>query len=221
MLDNEKSSTTETRWSRFVLVLVSYGVYCGISWLSRSIYPLFVLVVLLGIGIPLAWGGYTRDWASLGFSRRRMGTGLLLGLAAGIVSGAAGLAVLRDRSIVRDLVQQLWIGIPFWFLIISPFQELFFRGWIQSGLEGVLGGWWGLIIANLGFTVWHYVSPIVDMSTIPLASPGGFTATFIAGLAYGYVFHRSQNVAAPWLGHAISGLIFVAFGAMDFVGAVR
>lgn len=77
------------------------------------------------------------------------------------------------------------------------------------------------MIATACFVLWHYVSPIVDLATFPLASVGGIVATVAAGLAYGYAFHRRQNIIAPWLGHAISGLVFVVVGAMDFAGAMQ
>jgi len=221
MPDSNRASIAEKNRSRLVLVIVGYVAFCGISLLSRLVYPFFGLVVLVGIVLPLAWGRFTREWTAMGFSRRNMGKALLWGVGAGIVSSIAGLAVLKERSVASNLGQQLLIGIPFWLLVISPSQEFFFRGWIQSGLEEVLGGWWGLVIANVCFTLWHYVSPIVDMATFPLASVGGVIATFVAGLAYGYAFHRSRNVIAPWLGHAISGLAFVVVGAMDFVQAMR
>lgn len=216
MPDSSRVSVAGKSRPRLVLIIVGYVAFCGISLLSRWVYPLFALVVLVGITLPLAWGGFTKEWAAMGFSRRDLRKALLWGVGAGIVSSIAGLAVLKERSVASNLGLQLLMGIPFWLLVISPFQEFFFRGWMQSGLEEVWGGWWGLVIGNVCFTAWHYVSPIVDMATLPLASSGGLVATFVAGLAYGYAFNRSQNVIAPWLGHAVSGVVFVVVGAMDF-----
>jgi len=221
MPDSNRASVAGKSRSRFVLVIAGYVVFCGISLLSRRVYMLFGLVVLVGIGLPLAWARFTGEWAAMGFSNQNMGRALLWGVAAGIVSSFVGLAVLQERSLAANLGQQLLIGMPFWLLVISPFQEFFFRGWMQSELEHKLGGWWGLVIANLCFTVWHYVSPIVDMAPFPLASVGGVLATFVAGLAYGYAFYRSRNIAAPWLGHAITGFVFIIVGAMDFVQALQ
>ena len=153
MPDSHKTSAAGKSRSRLILIIVGYVAFCGISLLSRSVYPFFGLVVLIGIVLPLAWGRFTGEWAAMGFSRRNVGKALLWGTGAGIVSSIAGLAVLKERSVGSNLGQQLLIGIPFWLLIISPFQEFFFRGWMQSGLENALGGWWGLIIANACFTL--------------------------------------------------------------------
>jgi membrane protease YdiL (CAAX protease family) len=138
-----------------------------------------------------------------------------------MVSSIIGLLILEERLVASNLFQQLLIGVPFWLLVISPFQEFFFRGWMQSGLGDAVGEWWGLIIANACFTLWHYVSPIVDAAPFPLGTVIGVVSTFVAGLAYGYVFMRSRSVVSPWLGHAISGVVFVIVGAMDFVQAMR
>jgi membrane protease YdiL (CAAX protease family) len=200
-----------------VEVLVGYSVFCGLSLLSRTTYPLFGLIVLIGIGWPLAWGKFTQEWATLGFSTQNLGQALLWGGGAGVLSSVMGVMVLKEIAIARDLGQQLLMGIPLWFLIISPFQEFFFRGWMQSKLEDSLGAWWGLLIANICFTLWHYVSPIVDMATFPLTTVAGALSTFVAGLAYGYTFQRSRNILSPWLGHTIAGVGFIIVGAMDFV----
>ena len=139
MPDSHKTSAAGRSRSRLILLIVGYVAFCGISQLSRSVYPFFGLVVLIGIVLPLAWGMLTKEWGAMGFSRRNMGKALLWGVGAGIVSSLAGLAVLKEGSIPSNLGQQLLIGAPFWLFVISPFQELFFRGWMQSGLEDELG----------------------------------------------------------------------------------
>jgi membrane protease YdiL (CAAX protease family) len=201
-------------------VFVGYSVFCGISLLSRTTYPLFGLVVLIGIGWPLAWGKFTQEWPTLGFSTQNLGRALLWGVGAGVMSSIIGIMMLKEVALARDLDRQLLIGIPLWFLIISPFQEFFFRGWMQSRLEDSLGAWWGLLIANVCFTLWHYVSPIVGLATFPLTTVTGVLSTFVAGLAYGYAFQRSGNILSPWLGHTIAGVGFIIVGAMDFVQAM-
>jgi len=203
------------------LLITGFVVFCGISQLSRLYYPLFGLVVTAGIFFPLAWGGFTKNWKTIGFSRQNLGKAFFWGVCAGIVSSLAGLSVLQERTYVNNLGQQLLIGIPLWILVISPFQEFFFRGWMQSGLTEALGKWWGLIISSACFTAWHYLSPIVDLATFPLLSTEGIISTFAAGLAFGYAFQMSKNIITPWLGHLISGIVFIIIGAMDFVQVIQ
>jgi membrane protease YdiL (CAAX protease family) len=221
MLSNKGTSGKDNNGSRLLAIIVGYVVFCGLSQLSRVVYPFFGLVVLIGIALPLVWGRFTGEWSLMGFSRRNLGEALLWGIGAGVVSSIVGLLILEEQLAASNLLQQLLIGVPLWLLVISPFQEFFFRGWMQSGLGKVLGEWWGLIIANVCFTLWHYVSPIADAAPMPLGTVLGVGSTFVAGLAYGYGFMKSKSMVAPWLGHAISGIVFVMVGAMDFIQAMR
>jgi len=220
-LVSDRTSVKRTGKSRVILILVSYVIFCGLSQLSRVVSPVFGLVVLAGMALPLVWGIVTGEWSLMGFSRQNLGQALLWGIGAGVVGGVIGLLILEERMPAENLPHQLLIGAPVWLLVISPFQELFFRGWMQSGLGKVFGEWWGLIIANARFTLWHYVSPIADAALMPLETVIGMGATFAAGLAYGYGFMKGKSVVAPWIGHAISGIVFVAVGAMDFVQAMK
>ena len=190
-------------------------VFFGLSVLSRRIYSFFGLVVLIGITFPLACDGITRQWQLLRSIKHNVGKSLGWGIGAGLISSLIGLSVLRDLGIPSNLGQQLLVGVPLWLLVISPFQEFFFRGWLQTGLTDYHGKWKGLLIANVFFTAWHYLSPIVDLAPFPLRSWAGLISTFFAGLVYGYVYQRSENIIAPWLAHAISGILFIVFGTMD------
>lgn len=221
MSSNERASGKGNRGFRLLAIVIGYVIYCGLSQLSRAFYPFFGLVVSVGIALPFVWGRFTGEWLLMGFSRRNLRGALLWGIGTGVVSSAVGLLILEERMAANNLLQQMLIGVPFWLLVISPFQEFFFRGWMQSGLGKVLGEWWGLIIANVCFTLWHYVSPIADAAPMPLGTMIGVGSTFIAGLAYGYGFMKSKSLVAPWLGHAISGIVFVMVGAMDFIQAFQ
>jgi len=217
---HETSKVRNSRRNTFLALVVSL-VFFGLSILSRRIYSLFGLVVLMGIGFPLIRDGITKERQSLLFFKRNVWKSLVWGIGAGVITSLIGLSVFRDLGFPSNLGQQLLIGVPLWLLVISPFQEFFFRGWMQSGLTNKLGKWKGLLLANVSFTAWHYLSPIVDLAPFPLKSWVGLISTFIAGLVYGYAFQRSENIIAPWLAHAISGVSFIVFGAMDLIQVIK
>lgn len=216
----------ETSWIKKVISNNALSLTVGLiffilSIISRSIYSLFSLVVVIGIGFPLLWDGLSKEWQSLGFFKRNVKNSLAWGIGVGIISSLVGLLVLREIDPPNNLGLQLIIGIPFWILVISPFQEFFFRGWMQSRLSDFFGKWIGLILANVCFTAWHYLSPIIDLAPFPLTSYIGLASTFFVGLLYGYSFQRSQNIIAPWLGHTISGIVFIIIGTMDLIQVYR
>jgi membrane protease YdiL (CAAX protease family) len=202
--------------SQLILAIFGFMVFCGLSLLSQAVYPLFGLVTLIGIAFPLIWGKFIGTWVEIGFSKQKIRSALLWGIIGGILTSLIGVAVLPKLFIPSRLGLQLAIGVPIWALIASPFQELFFRGWLQTRFENRLGNWWGLLLANTCFTLWHYTAPFVSTTTVPLRSPIGALATFGAGLVYAYVFQRTHNIIAPWLAHLLSGITFIVVGAMDF-----
>ena len=200
-----------------VQAILVYAIFCILSLLSQVAYPIFGLVTLAGIAFPLAWGKVTGKWAEMGFTKQNLGPAWLWGIAAGILTSIIGLAVLPEHSIPDRLGLQLAIGIPIWALMASPFQEFFFRGWLQTRFESRLGNRQGLLLAIFCFTLWHYFAPFVSRSTVPLETPIGALSTFGAGLIYAYSFQRTRNIITPWLAHVLTGITFIAAGAMDFI----
>jgi len=196
--------------------IVAYAAFCGLSLLSQVTYPVFGLVALMGLALPIAWGKYTGNWAEMGFTKHRLRSALRWGVAAGILTGIMGVAVVPQRSLAPALGLQLAIGIPVWALIASPFQEFFFRGWLQPRFENVMGMRWGLLVGTACFTLWHYFAPFVGRTTVPLDTPFGALTAFGAGLVYGIAFQRTRSILAPWLAHVLSGIAFIIVGAMDF-----
>ncbi len=195
---------------------MAYVVFCGLSLLSQIVYPVFGLVTLMGLALPLVWGKYTSRWTEMGFTRHKLRLAVRWGVVAGLLTSIIGVAVVPQRSVLSTLGLQLVIGIPVWALIASPFQEFFFRGWLQSRFENVLGTWWGLLAATVCFTLWHYFAPFVGRTTVPLDTPIGVLSTFGAGLMYAFAFQRTRSIIAPWLAHVLTGIAFIVVGAMDF-----
>jgi membrane protease YdiL (CAAX protease family) len=177
---------------------------------------------LLGFAIPLAWGWRTGRWAEMGFTRQNWRAALAWGLAFGVVTSLVGWAAVGFPALVPSPLFQLAIAVPFSLLMASPFQEFFFRGWLQPRFERALGGWPGLLVANCCFVAWHYISPMFsgEGSSFPLNTAQGFAATFFAGLAYGYIFQRTRNILAPVIAHAIALITFVLVGAMVLTGSL-
>jgi membrane protease YdiL (CAAX protease family) len=179
-------------------------------------------MALVGIAVPLVWAHSTGRWAEIGFTGRNLPGAVVWGIGIGLASCAIGFFTVSERSVTSNVGRELAVGIPMWLLLASPFQEFFFRGWLQPRWECILGKGWGLLAATAGFTGWHYLLPIFGesaQSSFPLYSVRGLLATFSAGLLYGYGFQRTDNMVTPWLAHALAGIMFVTIGAGSFVSA--
>jgi membrane protease YdiL (CAAX protease family) len=140
-------SIEETRQS-LIRVIFVFVAYYGLWVLSRLLQPVSYAVYSIGIAFPLLSAMVTRDWSTMGFTRRNwkqalfwgMTVGLIFLLVIGIVPKVLGL-----QPSLETPPQQLLGGIIIAFLVISPYQEFLFRGWIQPRLESALGMWQGLI----------------------------------------------------------------------------
>lgn len=204
----------------FIEAITVLLAYYGLSLLSRLVAPLFLLVVGSGLFFPLIWGILTKDWKTMGFTRRNIGQALFWGVG----SGALLMVVIwftTEHKLAPFYVLQLIVGIPIWLLIMSPFQEFFFRGWLQPRFEKSLGLWPGLVVTSIGFAVWHLCPPFEQAQIVPIMSVFGMVFTTAMGLVFGYIFRRTGNIIAPWLAHVLAGLTLVLSGAMTFVQYVE
>lgn len=198
----------------------AYIVFCGLGLLSRFIPSMFLLFVMYGIIFPLAWAQFTRRWSEIGFVKKNSRKALLWGIIAGAAWGVYTYLVFGvDKALPPLWGLQAAIAFPVWFLIMSPFQEFFFRGWMQPRLQSTFGKPFGLVITSLLFTLWHFFPQFENTSTslLPISSPVGILSTILAGFLFGYIYQKTENIIAPWIAHALGGIALVLIGMMTFI----
>jgi membrane protease YdiL (CAAX protease family) len=87
-------------------------------------------------------------------------------------------------------------------------EEVFFRGWLQGRLNGLMGRSWkfpgsmigpGLFIAAAVFALAHYFTRPDPARLL----------VFFPGLLFGYLRERSGSVAAPVVVHALANTSFL------------
>jgi membrane protease YdiL (CAAX protease family) len=217
---SERQTTQDAKRRALTEAIIALLAFCGLSLLSRLITPVFLLVVGVGLCFPLVWGVFTRDWRTMGFTRRNIGPALIWGAGSGILLMVV-IWFTTEHKLAPFFALQLIVGIPIWLLIMSPFQEFFFRGWLQPRFEKSLGFWPGLVVTSVSFSVWHLCPAFEQAQIVPIMSVFGMTLTTVMGLVFGYVFRRTGNIVAPWLAHVLAGLTLVLSGAMTFVRYVE
>jgi len=204
----------------FIQASVAFVLFCGISALSRVIAPLFFLMILTGIVFPLIWAKRHHRWAEIGFRREKIFRAIFWGIGAGLATSIYTYLVFGRNQGLPDMVGlQLLIGTPIWFLIMSPFQEFFFRGWLQPKFQQGVGKWGGLFLTSACFTLWHFCPPFegTPTSILPITTFTGIISTFLLGVVFGYIFQRHNNILAPWIAHALAGIALVSMGLMSFL----
>jgi len=198
----------------------AYAAFCALGLATRFVPAAFPIFVVFGVAFPLWWARRQHDFASIGLTRRGLAPALAWGVGAGIGWAVYTYLAFGGEADPPPLwLAQVAIGLLVWLAIMSPFQELFFRGWFQPRLQARLGRGWGLVLTATAFTVWHFFPPFEGTATasLPLTSPLGIASTFVGGLLFGYVHQRTQNVIAPWLAHALGGIGLVLIGRMVFL----
>src|SRR5574341_2154410 len=127
----------EKTWQTFIGVILVFVAYYGLWVISRFIQPVSYAVYGVGIAFPLLSAMITRDWSTIGFTGRNWKPALLWGAAVGLVL-LVGIVivpgVLRLQPSPETHPRQLVGGIALSLLVISPFQEFLFRGWMQPRL---------------------------------------------------------------------------------------
>jgi membrane protease YdiL (CAAX protease family) len=208
------------RPATFIGLGLPYVCFCALGFSSRVVPILFLIFILYGIAFPLFWAKRIHNWSGIGFSKRNLGKALLWGIAAGIGWGVYTFVMFgKNQQLPPRWGLQVIFAFPIWILVLSPFQEFFFRGWLQPRLQAVLGKQAGLVMTSLAFTLWHYFPQFegTQTSSLPLSSLAGIVSTFIAGLLFGFIYQRTQNIVAPWLAHAVAGIALVLVGGMSFI----
>jgi len=216
----EGQRTPKAKRRAFTEAIIALSAFCGLSLLSRLFAPVLLLVVAAGLLFPLCWGVFTKDWRTMGFTRRNIGQALLWGAGTGALLMVA-VWFTTEHKLAPFFALQLIAGIPMWVLIMAPFQEFFFRGWLQPRFEKSLGLWLGLVVTSVSFAAWHLFPPFEQAQIVPVMSVFGMAFSTAMGLAFGYIFHRTGNIVAPWLAHVLAGLTLVLSGAMTFIQYVE
>lgn len=102
---------------------------------------------------------------------------------------------------------QLLILITFSMVLVGPVEELFFRGYVQKGLEDSLGRVKGWILASILFGLMH------GFNIVRAIAP-----TLVAGLFLGFIWQRlGRNTTAVAIMHGIYDSIALT---LSFLAAI-
>ena len=186
------------------------GVRLAVRWLYPEIPTWWWLPVLLGLAllaVPTI-GGATL--AQLGFHRWREWTltekSYFLQVVV-LATIALVLAALADRVARAGLAASVWnVFVPY--LFFGFYQEVVYRGLMQTALVQRWGAPIGIVVANLLYTFgplhsYYFASP--RSVALPM-----FASIFGIGLLFGLIYRRSGNLWIVAIFHAIGNAYFVS-----------
>ena len=196
------------------------AVASGEAILHKALGFALVLVYLWAVGQPLA---------AIGLHSRSLGQALFIG-AAGVVLvlslgfGVQWLALRAAGETVSLVVAPIdnMTGLARPELIFALYlllgnvvnsfmEEGLFRGIMLTHFRIRLSPWRANLLQALIFGLWHLTWPVwrllngqADLATT--AAQGAFIVlgSSVTGLAYGYLFLKTDNLWASWIAHAIN-----------------
>ena len=196
-------------------------VFCTLEY---AVGPRTHILNMLGIDQPAPWQRVLALTALAVLGARLVGArfsdiGLLrptqwtstevLYLAQAITIGVAILVVVNFDAL-RSLPSMMWPTIALAYvtqLIWGFYQELIYRGILQTELVRTFGAVAGIVVANIAFTIgplhFHELAgPAPD-----LAKEIMFGSIFAIGLIFGYLMHRTRNIVFVGLLHGIGDAV--------------
>lgn len=171
-------------------------------------FPLFTWYAIISLPLFVTAGLTSRllglRWADLGVNLRGLGWQLPVSLT-GLALGYTEYQILRPQPLAAAFTwQAIWL--PALILLISTgfFEELVFRGLMQSTAARVLGRF-GLPFVALVFAALHVgYKSIVDVLFV-----------FAVGLFFGWVVARTRSIVGVTFAHGLTNIVL--FLVMPFV----
>ncbi len=173
-----------------------------------------------------------RTLSDIGFKTRFVGKALLIAaicfVSLYVVSFGAQLVVLRasgeDARLAFSAVDYrtgmtggLYFGI--WLVsanfVNSAMEEGLFRGAMLRHFRRKLPFWGATLLGAGYFSIWHITGPIrnlmdgkVDLGGAAFEAFVILLGTIVAGVVYGYLYLKTDNLWAPFLAHTLNNSIF-------------
>lgn len=188
-----------------------------------------LLGFLLVVAYVWACGRSLRD---IGFHTRFLGKALLISAVSFIslylvahivqitslrVSGEDATFVLSavdpKTGMSGGLLFGLWLLLAN--LVNSAMEEGLFRGTMVRHFRIRYTAWGAILLQTGLFMIWHLSWPArllldgeVGMNQVALETISLLISTGIAGIVYGYLYHKTDNLWSPFLAHTINNGIF-------------
>lgn len=208
-----------------VAVLSSVFTYDSLGQVAvaQLIFSVVLYSVLIGGVYYFVVFQHQSPPASLGLKTEHAPGNLLWGLLTGAVAlmGGLGLGYLSNYLLgnppARDVQEAVssasrsqmnWVYFILTVVVavmLAPvFEEVFFRGFLYSGLRNKFGIQWSLVITSAFFAFVHF--EVI-----------GFLPRFFVGYVLGYIYEERRNLMAPITAHAVYNgtlLLLATFGIL-------
>jgi membrane protease YdiL (CAAX protease family) len=191
-----------------VLEVLCHGLPGMPLWVRLPLLLVLGLIAVRAAGLRFSEIGF-RPWRAWTTTEKSYFIQVLL--IANVVFPIALAGPIMARLPETGMASRLLtVFVPY--LFFGFYQEVVYRGMVQSALERWLGAW-AIVVANVLFTFgplhWNYFFARQSLA-VPM-----FASIFVMGLYFGAVYYRSRNLWMPAVFHAI-GNAYMIWGAGPF-----
>lgn len=181
------------------------------SPVSTGNLSLSILILgLINYGVVLLWVLGYRKWTKadlglVGLTNNKqiwggVGLGLLLAFVAiGIDTNTVYLLFHEAKLTGFNFILLVFI-LPM-VTLLSPMEEIVYRGFLFTLLLNRLNLFWGIILSSLFFALAHKLGGGVE--SIYSIKIVGFAQKFLLGGIFAYFFYRSKSLTGPIMAHLV------------------
>jgi len=179
------------------------------SQLNKILVVLLVSIIeLVPLMVILKWR--KQSYRSIGFHQEKF----ILSVVVGVIFVIPELIIFKvDLFLFKSLnIQTLIIKFFYYFFCIALVEELIFRGYLQSRIQGwITSKWLSVIVVGLFFSAMHIPIRFIDSGQefLPFiqAELSHLLYTFISHFYFLFVYRLTNNIFAPTMTHAILNVI--------------
>ncbi|GAB6108938.1 CPBP family intramembrane glutamic endopeptidase [Fusibacter bizertensis] len=164
-----------------------------------------ILVVIYVIGVR------KQSLSTIGIKREKNIKSIFLGVLFGLPFVLIKLRIgFGNNLVLKDADTLFWLGI-YYLINIALVEEIIFRGFIQTRIQGLVNGKWKSIwITGFLFAIMHFPNVLMNANAPILPVFFSFLPTIgefmFYHLIHVYLYTRDQNILAPVVMHMLIDL---------------
>ncbi len=191
-------------WAVAIGIIAVFKLFSFVPFIKENLWGIAGLVFLF---LPLEFlHKKGEDPANYGISWNHLGRGVVLALVLAAITFPPYMPAYkwwfgRTRPFDLHLPSTFWQEVVGYFLLVALPEEAFYRGYLQTRLDGVfkkkvrvLGAdvGWSLVVTSALFALGHLVEPRLDK-----------LGTFFPGLVFGWMRARTGSIGGAVVFHAL------------------
>ncbi|MFX3646682.1 MAG: lysostaphin resistance A-like protein [Paenibacillus sp.] len=184
-----------------LITIDQQGLHFQLYYLAFKLTTLLFIPLILLLIYRKMTGGQQNNISAKPRTRRQVIVPLIVIVVWGYLKFYSPIAQPEGAIVTTDMTELLLLVLV-GFMINSVLEEVFYRVWLQTRLETLLGRWPAILLVSMLWSIWHVAIQgngqwDIDVATV-IANHG------VTGLFLGYLWARYRKI---WVIILIHGLM--------------